>query len=226
MSKTRVGLIFDDGFVPSTVTTADLFESLGLRAVFAVLANPAGFAPRCEVGDFDLWNQLQSRGHIIHPHGHTHANLQSMPYPDAIAELARCLQIFSEQLVNFEPARSLYCFAYNASTPALCDWLLERVGAVRTGGSGFLRHEEVDARIWPSRAFGPDGPGTDLMDVLTRARHERPAAVVYCLHGLEGQGWGPIKRDHLRRALETIISDDALEYWPIGASPLTSSEVI
>src|SRR5262249_19244360 len=111
--RTRVGIVFDDGFVKSTLATAELFERFNLPAVFAVLAHPEGFAPQFRVGDFSLWNELQSRGHIIQPHGFTHANLQSMDYPQAVGELEKCLDRFGEKLRGFEPARAVYCFAYN-----------------------------------------------------------------------------------------------------------------
>ena len=51
--RIKVALDFDDGFIASTLKTADLFETLGLRAVFCVLADPTGFAPHIPVGDFE-----------------------------------------------------------------------------------------------------------------------------------------------------------------------------
>jgi len=224
--KTRVALIFDDGFVKSTLATAALFEEFGLRAAFAVLANPAGFAPRFTVGDFGLWNELKSRGHIIHPHGFTHANLESMSYPDATDEMKRALAVFNEKLHGFDAAQAVWCFAYNRATPALSAWLLARLGAARVGGSGMLTKSEVESRIWHSTTFGPEDPGTDLMDHLTRARNERPAALVYCLHGLDGEAWGAIAKDRLRRALEVITTDDTLEYWQIKGPSQVEKAVI
>src|SRR4051812_42855466 len=153
MQKTRVGIVFDDGFIRSTLATAALFEEFGLRAAFAVLANSTGFAPQFDVGDFKLWNELHARNHMIHPHGYTHANLASMSYPDAIEELDRCLATFSENLRGFDLQRALHCFAYNSATPALCQWLLSRVGAVRIGGSGMLKEAELDSRVWHSCTF-------------------------------------------------------------------------
>lgn len=218
MARTKVGIIFDDGFVKSSLETAQIFESFGLRAVFAVLANPTGFAPQHRVGDFAFWNELKSRGHIIHPHGYTHANLQSMNYPDAVDELTRCLATFNEKLRGFDPQRAVYCFAYNCGTPALCHWLLHgRVGAARIGGSGMLSDADLRGRVWHSSTFGPEDPGTDLMDRLAQARRDRPDAMLYVLHGLDREAWGAIARDHLRRAIETVIQDEAFQYWPVEA---------
>ena len=49
-TRTKVALVFDDGFAASSRKTADLFESFGLRAVFSVLADPTNLAPKIAVG--------------------------------------------------------------------------------------------------------------------------------------------------------------------------------
>src|SRR5436309_16031273 len=113
MTRTRIAINFDDGFVKSSLKTAELFESFGLRAVFAVIADSTGFAPNFAVGDFALWNELQSRGHRVHPHGWRHTNLAEVPHAQAIGELQRCLDSFGENLDGFEPKRVVYHFAYN-----------------------------------------------------------------------------------------------------------------
>jgi peptidoglycan/xylan/chitin deacetylase (PgdA/CDA1 family) len=212
-TTTKIGIVFDDGFVKSTLATAALFEEFGWRAAFAVLAHPEGFAPGLRVGDFSLWNELHSRGHLIHPHGYTHANLQSMDYPDAVNDLERCLGRFSEKLPGFNPQRAVYCFAYNSGTPALCQWLLAHAGAARVGGTGLLQKHDLHARIWHSHTFGPEDPGADLMDHIALAEQQRPAALFYVLHGVDGEAWGAIGLGHLRRALEAIRDNPSLEYW-------------
>ena len=81
MTRTKVGLIFDDGFAKSTLATAAIFEQYKLPAVFAVLADSSSFVPGC--GDWAMWNDLQRRGHIIQPHGQTHAKLTDLPLSTA-----------------------------------------------------------------------------------------------------------------------------------------------
>ena len=214
--RTRVGLIFDDGFVPSTLVTAKLFEEFRLPAVFAVLAEPGDFAPEFVKGDFGLWNELQARGHIIQPHGLTHAKLSELPHERATDEIARCLDAFSERLRGFEPKRAVYCYAYNSATPQLNEWLRPRVRAFRQVGSGFLSDADLAAGFWHSDAIGPHDPGDELIAVLDRVRRERPPAFLFTLHGLDGEAWGAIALPKLRRVLEIITTDDALEYWPVG----------
>jgi hypothetical protein len=94
----------------------------------------------------------------------------------------------------------------------------EHVGAVRIGGSAMLSEADLQSRVWHSSTFGPEDPGTDLMDHLAQARGDRPPAMLYVLHGLDGEAWGAIAHEHLRRALKTITEDDAFSYWPVDAT--------
>jgi peptidoglycan/xylan/chitin deacetylase (PgdA/CDA1 family) len=137
-NRTKVALVFDDGFANSSRRTADIFENFGLRAVFAVLAKGFDAPQRFAVGDFELWNDLQSRGHFIQPHGYTHARLPDLPHEQAVEQMRLCLEGFCEKLSGFEPSKTVYHFTYNQSTPGLVPWLLARVAAVRTAGNGQL----------------------------------------------------------------------------------------
>src|SRR4051794_28760781 len=92
--RTRVGVIFDDGFAASSLRTAEIFEQYKLPAVFAVLADPTLFVKGC--GDWAMWNELQRRGHIIQPHGQTHAKLTDLPPADGVDLVRRCLDSFAE----------------------------------------------------------------------------------------------------------------------------------
>jgi peptidoglycan/xylan/chitin deacetylase (PgdA/CDA1 family) len=211
--KTKVGLIFDDGFAQSSLKTAEIFESFGLPAVLAVLADPSSFVPGC--GDWGMWNELQRRGHIIHPHGQTHAKLSELPPEQAVHQVRRCLDSFAENLDGFDAKGALYAFTYNRPTRQAIDWLLPRVRAVRVGGVPLLSEADLASRVWRSQADGPHDPFDDCIGVLDRAAQKRPAAVFYCLHGLDGERWGATSSDNLRRILERITTDEAFKYWPL-----------
>ena len=215
--KTKVGIIFDDGFVKSTLATAALFEEFKLPAVFAVVGEPGDWASHIPKGDFGLWNELQQRGHIVQPHGLKHAKLDELPHEEAVDQVERCLAMFAGKLDGFDPARAIYMCAYNSSTPRLNDWLLRHVHALRQGGSGLVSQREFESRLWHSDAFGPDDPGPRVLKLLKKARKTRPPVFLHSLHGVDGEGWGAIALPTLRKVLEIITTDDALEYWPVRA---------
>ena len=214
-AKTKLALVFDDGFARSTIATADIFERFGLRATFAVLADTRDFTPGC--GDFALWTELQSRGHRIHPHGHTHLDLSTLPLAKAQSEIETCLQIFAENLPGFSPRDRAYHFAYNRASPELCHWLLheKHFGGVRIGGTGFLSDADLAARVWPSAGDGPHDPFDDLWQRMDRCRELEPPALFYTLHGLDGQEWGAMTSDHLRQILDRIVTSGEFDYWPV-----------
>ena len=211
--RTKIGIIFDDGFAKSSLATAQIFESYGLAAVFAVIADTTNFTPGA--GDFGLWNELQSRGHIIHPHGYDHTKLSQVA-PEAAVELVRrCLSEFGEKLEGFDAAKALYAFTYNIGTPETIQWLLPRVRAVRVGGNPFLTDDVIRSREWTSTAFGPGDPYEHFLDHLNQCRLRKPASLFYSLHGLDGEYWGATSSDNLRRILDLITAENAFDYWPL-----------
>jgi peptidoglycan/xylan/chitin deacetylase (PgdA/CDA1 family) len=209
--RTRVALVFDDGFLRSCLTAAKLFESRNMRATFAVLAEPAGFAPG--LGNFDLWNEFVQRGHRVDPHGWHHDHLDQLPPEQAIDGLRRCLDAFAERLAGFNTAAAVFHYPYNTGTPALHAWLLERVSAVRIGGTGLNDAGELASRVWHCTASGPECCDAHLLAMLDRAVSQRPAALIYNLHGIDGEGWGPVNTDTLSRVLDRIVDHPALVPW-------------
>ena len=216
-----MGLIFDDGFERSSIKTAEIFESYGLRAVFAVLASPESFVNGC--GDWTLWNELQQRGHQIQPHGNTHIKFTEVPVQQAMESIDRCLDSFQENLAGFKAQRALWAFTYNTSTTATVDYLLRRVRAVRIGGDPLLSDADIASRIWRSQTDGPHDPFDNWLGCINRARSECPAALFYCFHGLDGEYWGATSSDNLRRVLDIITSDSAFTYWDLSSIPPPSS---
>jgi peptidoglycan/xylan/chitin deacetylase (PgdA/CDA1 family) len=213
MNRTKVALIFDDGFAKSSLATADIFDEYKLPAVFAVLADPSTFVPGC--GDWAMWNEFQRRGHIIQPHGLTHAKLPDLPPAEAIDLVRRCLESFEENLEGFVAKNALYAFTYNSPTPETIEWLLPRVRAIRIGGDPLLSETDLQSRVWRSQTDGPHDPYPNFVHHFNRAKAEKPAAFFYCLHGLDGQMWGATSSDNLRRILDAITTDEAFEYWPL-----------
>lgn len=107
-----VTLSFDDGFKKSSVRTADIFEKHGVHACINVIATahlPGFVLPneyhRWPVGDFGLWNELQSRGHEIMPHGFAHIDKSKVALGQAKDLIQRCLDYFARELKGFDRRR-------------------------------------------------------------------------------------------------------------------------
>lgn len=213
-----VSFVFDDGFTASCLKIADIFERWGLAATFAVLVNPEGFKVEVPKGDFGLWNELQDRGHLIHPHGWDHTDLTQIPLAEAKEKVNACLDGFSQRLNGFDTRKSIYHLTYNRSTPEVNDYLLSRVAAIRTNsvesalGDGLHTQAEWNSRIFRCGGFGPDSCDTDLHRVLSRAEEEQPVFVYYMMHGLDGEGWGPVSSGALESALGKIQQSPVLTY--------------
>jgi peptidoglycan/xylan/chitin deacetylase (PgdA/CDA1 family) len=222
---TKVGLIFDDGFAKSCLKTADVFEARGLRATYAVLVNHDGFMPKFPKGDFALWNELQARGHVIHPHGYDHTDLTAISHQHAVEKIDACLKYFAGHLEGFDPAQSIYHATYNRSTPELDACLLTRVRAVRTTGregrvgSGMNGRVDLARRLLTCAWHGPGYCDFHLQDTLGEAESKQPELLLYMLHGLDEEGWGPIRTAGLERALDYILASPRLQYTSLKELP-------
>ncbi|MBB6431706.1 polysaccharide deacetylase family protein [Algisphaera agarilytica] len=219
---TQVSFIFDDGFEQSCLRVAELFETRGLHATFAVMAKPEGFLDEFPKGDFELWNQFQARGHGIHPHGLDHSDLAAIPYSEATAKIDECLAYFAEHLDGFSAADTPYHLTYNRSTPEVEQYLLQRVAAIRTCGDGqptdgLNDDQAIDRRSFTSAWHGPEPCDDHLLATLKNAEDSDAPLLLYMLHGLDQEGWGPISDNGLQRALDFIQASKTLDYRPLDA---------
>lgn len=177
--------------------------------------------PEFPKGDFVFWRELQQRGHFIHPHGWDHADLTKIPFSVAIQKIEDCLEEFQKNLPGFDPSAALYHLTYNRSTPAIDDYLLKRVRAIRTTGeegrvgSGMNGEDEIKSRIYNCAWHGPGPCDEHLFSVLDDARIRQPRSMLYMLHGLDGEGWGPLQSSTLERFLDEVLEGPNLRYTPI-----------
>jgi peptidoglycan/xylan/chitin deacetylase (PgdA/CDA1 family) len=166
-------------------------------------------------GNFKLWNELQARGHVIQPHGLDHTNKAEIPFAAAQAKILRCLEIFTRELKGFDARRSIFNFPYNASTPELEAWLPQVVRAFRTGPGPALNPLPrlgtvkittsgwVDAEPWLERC---------MADLL-----QAPEGwLVYNAHGLDGEGWGPLRSAFLEQVLDGLLERGDVQILPAG----------
>ena len=218
-----ISLSFDDGFEQSNRKIADIYEQFGLSACFNVLA--------CEEvdgekvfdiyhnfpnGDFDQWNVLQGRGHEIMPHGLIHHNLTNMPLANAQKSITRCLDIFAKELKGFEARKAVYNFAYNASTPELEAWLPTVVRAFRTGGDAINSLPFPGQVKLTTSAYGPENCEGHLEEHIARLFGQPSGWLIYNLHGLDDEGWGPIRAEYLEALLARLVKIENLEVLPVG----------
>ena len=100
-----ITLSFDDGFLKSNLAIARICEKFHLSACFNIIASghQADYVPpdpshRTVRGDFGVWNELQTRGHEIMPHGYRHANKGKIPFQESRDLTMLCLDIFQKSL--------------------------------------------------------------------------------------------------------------------------------
>ncbi len=218
-------LSWDDGFKSSSLQTAEIFEGFGLRTEFNVIAAEGQDAEELPVdmrpggrwgaarGDFELWNELQSRGHIVQPHGYRHANKSTLPFHEARDLILKCMDAFSSRLQGFEPAKTIFVFPYNASTPELETWLPSVVRALRTGPGPALNALPT-AQTTKLTTTGWEDPEPWLDRCLAELMAAPEGWLIYNAHGLDGEGWGPMRSEHLRRMLGKLTAQPELQILP------------
>jgi len=145
-----------------------------------------------------------------------HHNLTQMPLADAQRSITRCLEIFKQELENFQAQEAVYNFAYNASTPEIEAWLPEVVKAFRTGGEGInpLPHRG-QVRLTTS-AYGPENCEWHLDEQIERLLAQPSGWLIYNTHGLDDEGWGPIRVEYLESLLERLSSTNGVTILPVG----------
>jgi hypothetical protein len=217
-------LSWDDGFLGSSLRTAEIFERYGLRAELNVLATahlpdnalPADMKPGQPwggvCGDFGLWNELRARGHVIQPHGYRHANKSAVPFQEARWLILKCLDSFTTHLAGFEPSQAIFAFPYNASTPELEAWLPSVVRGFRTSGPAI--NAFPSSRTVKLTTSGMQEAETGL-DQYLHDLFEQPAGwLIYNLHGLDGEGWGPLRSEYLVQVLDRLLARSDIRILP------------
>lgn len=230
--KTHVlTLSFDDGFKKSFYRISEMHEAYGLKACLNVIATGHMKSFNAEpkwisgevLGSFDDWNRLRSRGHEVMPHSWEHRNLTEIPPGQAMKNMDKCFDYFAEHLEGYRDSEAVYNFAYNASTPELEAYALERVRAVRTGAWLVLK----DKRLNPipvskdSLRLGCDSYGPDNADQYVEKEVNQFLAgpggwLILNLHGLDEEGWGPVSSSYLDGLLRRLVEIDKLDYLPTG----------
>ncbi|MDA0195470.1 MAG: polysaccharide deacetylase family protein [Bacteroidetes bacterium] len=231
-NKTHIlTLSFDDGFKKSFYRLAEIHENYGLKACLNVIAT--GHLPTFKavgewilphlLGNFNDWNTLKNRGHEVMPHSWEHLNLTEMPGNEAKERIEKCLDYFEKNLDGYEPENAVYNFAFNASTPELDNFALERARAVRTGGWMVLKDTNINPIPISEKSLrlgcwshGPDNADSYVETEVNKFLEEPGGWLILNLHGLDNEGWGPLSTDYLDRLLKRLVDIDHLEVVPTG----------
>ncbi|MDA0840054.1 MAG: polysaccharide deacetylase family protein [Planctomycetota bacterium] len=230
-----ITLSFDDGFKKSNLKIAEIYEKHGLAACFNIIASghvgdfvsPDVYQNEIEKGDFELWNEFQSRGHEIMPHSWKHSRLPDLPGEEAIELMERCLATFETELAGFKRETSVFNFPYNFSTPELEAWLTTQVRAYRTRVAGIQQGinplPSPDLVALGTCGFGP-GNCEEHLDQTIEALLSKPEGwLIYNTHGLNGEGWGPIGADYLDRLLDRLLKIDSVKVMPAAKALMDRS---
>ena len=222
--KHIITLSFDDGFKKSSIRTAEIYEKHNLSACINVIATahldtfgpPGEYIAASDKGDFGLWNELKQRGHEVMPHSYKHVNLRQLPLAEAKDLIRRCLDHFSKELKGFEPKDSVYSFAYNASTPELETWLAGEVMAFRTGGGAINPLPQPGQVKLTCTSYGPANCERDIEAKISQLFDMDSGWLIYNTHGLDGEGWGPIRSTFLDKLLERLSAIESVAILPAG----------
>ena len=209
-----VTLSWDDGFTRSVAKIAEIYERYGLCAEFNVVVTFHEH-DRQAFGDFGLWNELQARGHVIQPHGYDHSDLAEMLLAQAQENILRCLKVFRKSLDGFDARRTVFNFPYNVSTPELDAWLPQIVRAFRVGGETTMPLPTRNT----TRLTSPASEDAEAMlDRCLEALFAQPDGwLLYTAHGLDDEGWGPLRSTYLENLLARLLQRDDVRILPTQA---------
>ncbi len=214
-----ITLSFDDGFKKSFTRTAAIYEKYKLSACLNIVA--AGlpedvYIRNSPLGDFALWNELKRRGHEVMPHSYRHENLQKLSFEEGSELIRRCLGLFSEKLDGFDPKQAVFNFPYNASTPELERWLPTQVRAFRTGGGAIQPLPQPGRAKLTCASSGPGNCEAAIDREIERLLARESGWLIFNTHGLDDEGWGPIRATYLERLLERLLALRTVEILPAG----------
>jgi len=217
-----VSIDFDDGMKKSCEKIASIFEKYGLAATFNVIAtgHHRNYQPFDKYhldhkGDFRFWNEMVDRGHEVMPHGYRHSNKSFLPFSKACDLIRRCLDIFSENLKGFDPARTVFSFPFNSSNRELEQWLPRKIRAFRTGGDGInpLPYPG-QVKLLSGLSGNPKSCEDDLDGELARLFSAPEGWLIYAAHGLDDEGWAPMGSRYLDELLDRLTSMDSVKVLP------------
>jgi peptidoglycan/xylan/chitin deacetylase (PgdA/CDA1 family) len=203
-----VSFCFDDGFAATAGKVRALFEARDLAATFCVLAAPEEtadpFIRAAPIADWSFWREAAAAGHEVEPHGWAHERLVDLSPDEAMAGFERTFEVFGRELPGFDPPDHVFHFAYLTAPAAIVAELAPRVLGVRRALGGDGLNTEVTPAV-DCTTFG-DGADERLTARLDRFLAAEDGWLVLVLHGLDGEGWGPVRSATLAGELDRLLA--------------------
>jgi peptidoglycan/xylan/chitin deacetylase (PgdA/CDA1 family) len=213
--RKAISFCFDDGFRRSARTIADAFSARGLSACFAVLSQPEGaldpFVQGADIGDWDFWRQLTAEGHELASHGLIHERYDEIDLPATQSSVIAALDILKREIPTFDSNRSVFHVPYLSAPAQTVEWLATRSLGVRldTGKSGLTPWEDVrPGCVIDCLCYGPENVGQSMLSRIREFRAQE-GWLVLVMHGVDGEGWGPVSRVELEQILDAAIATGA-----------------
>lgn len=150
------------------------------------------------------------------PHSYRHANLRRVSFAEAKDLVLRCLDVFSRKLKDFAPKKAVYNFAYNASTSELERWLPTQVRAFRTGGGAINPLPHKGQVKLTCTSFGPGNCEHAIDREIEKLLARETGWLIFNTHGLDKEGWGPIRATYLDRLLDRLSAIESVDILPAG----------
>jgi hypothetical protein len=150
------------------------------------------------------------------PHSYKHSDKSALPFSQGKELVLRCLDYFSRELKGFDRKQAVFNFPYNKSTPELEAWLPTQVRAFRTGGGGLNPLPSKSQVKLTCTGFGPDNCEQHLDNEIEKLLAQDSGWLIYNLHGLDDEGWGPVRSSYLEELLERLLAIDSVAILPAG----------
>ncbi len=213
-------LSFDDGFKKSLYKIADIYENYDLSACFNVIAS--GHLPDFQkvddwilpelLGNFNDWNALKSRGHEVMPHSWRHLNLARQPIEEAKKLIDKCLDYFTAHLEGYDNSKAVFNFPFNSSTPELEAYTLSKVQAIRSRALDDKASDNIFRK--GCKTMGPKNIDGWVKKEVNKFLKSPGGWLILNVHGVDGEGWGPMSSTYLDKLLSKLTKVDSLEVLP------------
>ena len=117
-----------------------------------------------------------------------------------------------------ESKHAVFNFPFNASTPELEAFCLSKVRAIRTQGNSpnntvAVTKEPMWLGCWSK---GPENIDHWVEEQVNQFLTEPEGWLILNLHGLDGEGWGPVSPAYLTSLLGRLVKIEHLELLPVG----------